>query len=110
MSAAPSAQRLADVLKAAGLTELALRAEQNEFHDFLSPHELPDLLLSDELLRIAMDDKRPDRERMAAHHIRMRHHDGEFDATKEESDEWAESEDGRAAFAMLVRSNRKGHS
>jgi hypothetical protein len=100
---APSAQKLADVLKAAGLTELAIRAEQNEFHDFLSPHGFPDLLLSELLANIAMDDNRPEHLRLAAHHIRMRHHDGEFDATKEESDEWAESREGREAFNMLVR-------
>jgi hypothetical protein len=36
-----------------------------------------------------------------------RHMNGEFDATKEESDAWAESEDGQAAFNELTDSLRK---
>jgi hypothetical protein len=100
---AKTSQHLADTLRAAGFSELARRAEADEFHDFLSPHELPDLMLSDLLARIAMDQERPERERIAAHHIRLRHHEGEFDANLEESDQWAESADGKAAFDMLSK-------
>jgi hypothetical protein len=36
-----------------------------------------------------------------------RHLEGEFDASKEESDEWAASEEGRAAFNELSGSVKK---
>lgn len=102
MTAATS-QHLADTLRAAGFDALAVRAEADEFHDYLSPHALPETLLDAELAEIAGDLGRPERERMAAHHIRMRHHDGEFDASKAESDDWAESPDGQDAFRRLAR-------
>jgi hypothetical protein len=34
--------------------------------------------------------------------IRQRHQNGEFDASDEESDDWAQSEDGEEAFAQLI--------
>lgn len=100
---APSSQKLADVLKAAGLMGLAMRAEQDEFHDFLSPHATPEMLLAEELAKLSGDPANSERARVAAHHIRNRLIDGEFDATKAESDEWAASPEGRAAFAALIK-------
>lgn len=44
-----------------------------------------------------------ERERLAAHHIRMRLLDGEFDADLAESEAWAESEEGQAAMNELIR-------
>lgn len=99
---AKTSQHLADTLRAAGFEALAKRAEADEFHDFLSDNGLPDLLLDRELFAIASNTLKPERERLAAHHIRMRHHDGEFDASKEESDEWAASPDGQATFNKLI--------
>jgi hypothetical protein len=103
MTAATS-QHLADVLKAAGFTALAKRAEADEFHDFFSDHALPGMELAHELAHIASDGKRPERERMAAHHIRLRLIDGEFDASLEESEEWAEGPEGQDAFRRLGES------
>ena len=105
---AETSQHLADVLRAAGFVGLAERAEQDEFHDFLSPHATPELFLATELAAIIMNDKFSERARMAAHHIRQRLIDGEFDANLKESDAWAESEEGQAAFAALASGNRKG--
>ena len=102
MTAATS-QKLADVLRAAGFEGLAERAETDEFHDFLSNHPLPDLVLDQELHVIASNQKFSERERLAAHHIRMRHHDGEFDASLAESDDWAESPEGHDAFRRLIK-------
>jgi predicted NAD/FAD-binding protein len=107
---AKTSQHLADVLRAAGFDDLAERAERaetDEFHDFLSNHTFPDLVLDTELAGIARDTKRDERQRTAAYHIRMRHHEGEFDASLEESDEWAASTDGQAAYAELTRELKK---
>lgn len=107
---AETSRHLADVLKAAGLTELALRAEQDEFHDYLSPHAMPSAVLDAELVSVVMNDKNSERLRMAAHHIRSRHHDGEFDASAAESDEWAASPEGMEAFAQLAKDlNKRKH-
>ena len=102
MTAATS-QKLADTLRAAGFEILAQRAEADEFHDFLTPHALPDLLLDQELVAIIKDESRKPLERQAATYIRMRHHNGEFDASKEESDDWAASPEGQDAFNRLVK-------
>lgn len=83
----PSSERLARVLADNGLQALAIRAMQDEFHDFQSPHELPEFTLVAELRKVGAEE-------MAQRVI-----DGEFDATKEESDAWAASPDGQAAMA-----------
>lgn len=100
MTAATS-QKLADTLRYAGFEALAKRAEADEFHDFLSPHDLPDLMLDNELIAL-MRGARTERERIAAGNIRDRHHQGDFDASKAESDDWAESPDGQDAFSRLI--------
>ena len=97
----PTAQHLADSLRTAGFHDLAKRAEACEFHDYLSPHALPELMLDKELIKIIEHNKSTKPERQAATDIRARLHDGEFDASKEESDQWAVSPDGQAAFRML---------
>jgi len=99
---AKSSQVLADALRAAGLEELAQRAELDEFHDYLSPHDLPAIVLGIELAAIAHHDL-PIGVKLAAHEIRLRHLNGDFDATEEESDEWAASPEGQEIFARLVR-------
>lgn len=104
MATAKTSQHLADTLRAAGFLELAQRAEADEFHDFLSPHAMPDMLLDRELYALASDPSLTDQLRIAASMIRSRHHNGEFDASAEESDEWAQSEDGLATFDALVES------
>ena len=98
---AKTSQHLADTLRAAGLEALAKRAEADEFHDFLSNHALPELTLDGELVAILRNAKEL-RQRMAAQNIRERLHDGEFDASLAESDDWAESPEGRAAYRMLT--------
>jgi len=100
---AKTSQKLADVLRAAKFEELAKRAELDEFHDFLSEHATPTLMLDNELVAIIKNRGLKERAHVAAHHIRMRLHDGEFDASREESDAWAESPDGRETFNRLVK-------
>lgn len=100
---AKTSQKLANTLRAAGFSELAVRAEADEFHDFLSPHAFPEMLLAMELAAIMTDPIRTTREQSAAHHIRQRLIDGEFDASREESDEWAASPEGQDAFNRLAK-------
>ena len=99
---APSSRKLVETLRAAGLLTLAMRAEKDEFHDFLSDSAMPSMDLDRALSAIIEDAGREPVQRMAAHHIRMRHHEGEFDATKEESDEWAASPEGQGALSDLI--------
>lgn len=98
-----TSQHLADVLRRAGFEGLACRAELDEFHDFKSRHDFPEMRLASELADIAGSPSFSERARLAAHHIRMRLIDGEFDADQAESEAWAESPEGQAAMNELVR-------
>jgi hypothetical protein len=106
-STAKTAQHLADELRKAGFEALAKRAEANEFHDYLSPHALPELMLDAELYLIVADKTYDLAQRQRAEQIRYRLHDGEFDASLKESDDWAASDDGKAAFTELVKGSKK---
>lgn len=103
MKTAATAQHLADMLRAASFEALAVRAEANEFHDFLSPHAAPQLMLDKELVKVITGFNIKPSEREAAHNIRQRLHDGEFDASKEESAEIAESPEGQNALRRLAK-------
>ncbi len=79
------------------------RAEAGYYHDYLSPLALPELALVEELRQMANHPSRaglPSRDALLA--IRRRVVDGEFDASKAESDAWARTPEGRAAFAALM--------
>jgi len=88
-----SSEKLAQALYDAGLADLAKRAEKHEFHDYLSDHDTPCIVLVQELAR---------HHTRAARELVKRVTHGEFDATKEEGDEWAASPEGQAAFAKLT--------
>ena len=79
------------------------RASSGYYHDYLSPLALPEMALVAELGSLA---NHPSRARglagLAIMGIRQRVIDGEFDASKAESDKWARTPEGRAAFASLV--------
>jgi hypothetical protein len=81
--------------------EMIRRAEAGYFHDFLSPLALPELALVNVLGALANRPGAPHRAELLA--LRQRVIDGEFDATKAESDAWARSPDGQAAFAGLLK-------
>lgn len=87
---------LAGELEKAGLTEMAEKARQGLYHDYLSPLPFPEMQLDADLVAAikAGND--------AAAALRARHHEGEFDASMEESDEWAASPDGREALGQLL--------
>jgi hypothetical protein len=85
---------LAQELRAAGLDEMADKAATGYYHDYLSPLDLPEMELAADLQEAGTPQ---------ALALRRRHINGEFDASKEESDEWAASPEGQAAFKTLMR-------
>lgn len=92
--------KLADALAAIGLTEMAEQARTGYYHDFLSPLPLPEIQLAEDLLQASMikpdirDDILELRERVIC---------GDFDASTEESEEWAASAEGQETFRKLVK-------
>lgn len=87
--------KLAAELENAGLPDIAERARQGIYHDYLSPLDFPELALAAELAKAAK------RGNKAAEALRQRHLNGEFDASAEESDEWAASPEGQETFRAL---------
>ena len=85
---------LAEALLSIGLMDMAANAAAGFYHDFLSPLDTPTIQLVNDLAAVATP------EAMA---LRKRIMNGEFDASPEESDEWAASPEGQAAFSKLVR-------
>ena len=102
MMTAPSSKKLALAFDTAGFEDLARRAELDEFHDFKSPHDLPSMVLDTELMNIILSPSYSQVWKDKAKAIRSRHHNGEFDATLKESDEWAGSAEGERVFRSLV--------
>lgn len=85
---------LAAELTKADLPEMAAKAATGYYHDFLSPLDMPCLQLANDLALAGTP---------AALAIRARHLDGEFDATLEESDDWAASAEAAEAFGKLMK-------
>ncbi len=84
----PTSERLARVLEAEGLPD-GIVAAARDYDDFRSPLAMPETQLYQDLIGHGRKDLA---ERVVA---------GEWDATKEESDAWAASFEGRQAFAEL---------
>lgn len=90
---------LAAALREVGLTDMAELAATGYYHDFLSPLDLPEItLMSDLAMASTTKDETKSTAIMA---LRRRVMNGEFDASAEESDEWAASPEGQAAFGQL---------
>jgi hypothetical protein len=92
---------LAQALRDAGLNQMADKAARGYYHDFLSDLAAPCIQLKDDLAVFAFAEGWPRRAEAKA--LLDRHINGDFDASKEESDAWAASEDGRKTFDDLVR-------
>jgi hypothetical protein len=84
---------LANELMKANLPQMAARASEGYYHDYLSPLAAPCLQLANDLFAAGTPE---------AFALRSRHLKGEFDATHEESDDWAKSPDGQEAFSKLI--------
>jgi hypothetical protein len=84
------------------------RAEEGYYHDYLSPLAFPELALVNELGALANHPSRATTGAgLALIGLRQRVIDGDFDASKAESDAWAASPEGQAAWAELLK-GRKG--
>jgi len=92
--------QLAAALREVGLTEMADKAATGYYHDFLSPLDLPETQLVNDLAVAAAD--HPDNED-AIMILRARVMQGQFDASTEESEEWANSPEGQGAMSKLIR-------
>jgi hypothetical protein len=86
--------KLAAALREIGLDEMADKAATGYYHDFLSPLDLPEMQLVLDLHRVGTEKAMLLRARVIA---------GDFDASKEESDEWAASEEGQEIFSRLIK-------
>lgn len=84
---------LAEALLEADLGEMAAKAREGYYHDFLSPLEAPGMQLAADLRAAGTP---------AAMALYKRHMNGDFDATLKESDEWAQSAEGKDVFSRLV--------
>lgn len=72
------------------LQPVIFRAKSDYYHDFFGEPALPEVELYNFF--------------MATGHIKLaeRVKNGDFDATKEESDEWARSEEGQSIFKSIL--------
>jgi hypothetical protein len=91
---------LADALLQLGLMDMSLQARSGYYHDFLSPLALPEMTLITALGAAAT--ARPDKA-AEIELLRQRVIAGDFDASSEESDDWAKSEDGQDTFSKLMQ-------
>lgn len=89
--------KLAAALIAADLHDMARRAAEGYYDDFLSPLDLPSIALDSDLHTAGTP---------AAMALRERHHNGEFDGTIEEGDAWAASADGQETLLRLIRKGK----
>lgn len=92
---------LAEALRALSLNEMADKAATGYYHDFLSPLDTPEIQLVEDLRQAALAN--PSHEmRVKIIALRSDVINGKHDANKEESDEWAASPEGQAAYAALL--------
>lgn len=91
-----STDKLVAALREAGASApLIAQAESGAFHDYESQSATPIVDLVQECRRHGLED------------IAQRAIAGEFDATKEESDEWARSAEGQLTLSELPPSLRR---
>lgn len=93
--------KLAAALREVGLNDMADRAAKAWYDDYLSPLDSPITTLADDL---AVEVSKADvhaRPHILA--LRKRVIDGDFDATAEESDAWAQSPEGQETMKLLLR-------
>jgi hypothetical protein len=92
--------RLAQALREIGLDKMASDAEAGRYDDFLSNSATPQM---DLVARLGIATGRGN---LAAAALARRVMNGEFDGTLEESEAWAASPEGQAAFAELAKGGK----
>ncbi|MDA9539233.1 hypothetical protein ACM41_24340 [Bradyrhizobium sp. CCBAU 21362] len=100
--------KLAAALRDVGLTDMADKAATGYYHDYLSPLDMPELELIRDLARAASmaEGRRGQDDAKKILELRRRAMNGDFDASEAESEEWAKSEEGQAAFRMLTKGGK----
>ena len=81
--------------------DMIQRAVDGHYHDYLSPLTFPEMQLVADLRELASFPATPTASRPLLRDMAQRVIDGEFDATKEESDAWAKSPEGQETFRQL---------
>jgi hypothetical protein len=97
-----SDQVLHDALRDAGFLDLASRAAAGEWNDYFGTHAMP----QHDLIH-ALRARRNARNTEVVEGLVRRIMDGDFDGTREESEEWARSPEGRATFNELSESFKR---
>ncbi len=82
--------------------EMIQRAVDGHYHDFLSPLDFPEMQLVQDLRTIAGNKSLPRSTRQDIGRLVQQVIDGEFDASPEESAEWAASPEGQETFRLLA--------
>lgn len=93
---------LAQELRKAGLSAMADKAATGYYHDYLSPLDLPCQQLAHDLKTFANAPSLSAPRRHEVQTLLARHMNGEFDASKEESEAWASSDEGKETFGKLT--------
>lgn len=88
---------LAEALDEAGLPEMARKARNGWYHDFLSPLDFPAVQLDNDLMEAGTPE---------AVELSKRHLNGEFDASIEESEEWCNSAEGQTTIKNVAAPRR----
>jgi hypothetical protein len=91
--------KLAAALTEAGLDEMAAKAATGYYHTYLSPLDCPSGQLDDDLTAAGTP---------AALELRKRVDWGDFEASSEESDAWAITEEGQKEMREFYESYGKG--
>lgn len=81
--------------------DMIQKATAGYYHDFLSPLTFPEIQLVADLRELASLPQTPAASRPLLKAMAKRVIDGEYDASKGESDAWAASAEGRAVFREL---------
>lgn len=97
--------------------EMIRKAFEGYYHDYLSPLDLPEIQLVLDLTELARLPATPAASRPLLRQMAERVKSGDFDATREESEEWVRSPEGQetmrqladdVTFNGIVRDIRKG--
>lgn len=96
--------KLARALADLSLDVMASKAAEGYYHDFLSPLDTPEIQLCHDLAEAAAAEEGDRQKAILA--LRKRVINGDFDASKKESDDWAASPEGRAAFNSLLKGRK----
>ena len=86
--------RLADELRKAGLEDMAAKAAEGYYDDYLSPLDTPIVTLVSDLGKAGT---------APAKVLRVRAMNGDFDATADEAEVWAASPEGQETMTKFYR-------